>query len=419
MGPSHAVSARIFDDTNLNQVINTTPLASVDVKSTLRITMNVLKIVSRLSNAKKSIREEHAGAVLDQLQNDTKPMKPESSPQSILQAYDLNENAAMYRCIKYLNRGVYGFVILAEDLDKGIKYALKLIDLNSAKSKYAEREILNHFKLKHPHIIRLEEIFVTNNHLVLVMEYAEHGDLFSFIKDKGGLGEGVSRWFFQQLMFGVDFCHRMGIVNRDIKPENILLSSLKDGKMILKLCDFGFSKDIKNDSAPKTRLGTAMYIAPEVIKNLLDEEYDGRQADVWSCGVVLYVMLTGKYPFLPENDLQSSHKHAPSIGARQMQRLFERTLSNTFEKIPGVSEECNTLLTRMLEPEPHKRATVSDIMSCTWFKANLGKDLDTFNDRVIRKLMESPRVTSDAVIKVKALLEGTGKQSDTYNVSSV
>lgn len=377
--------------------------------------MKVLKIVSRLSNAKKSIWEKQAG--LDHLQSDTKPMEPKPSPQSVLQADDLTGNATMYRCIKYLNRGVYGFVLLAEDLDKGKKHALKLIDLNFAQSKYAEREILNHFKLKHPHIIKLEEIFITTNHLVLVMEYADRGDLFSYIKDKGGLGEGLSRWFFQQLMFGVNFCHQMGIVNRDIKPENILLSSLKDGKMILKLSDFGFSKDIKNDSAPKTRLGTAMYIAPEVIKNLSDEEYDGRQSDVWSCGVVLYVMLTGRYPFLPENDLQSSHKHARSIGARQVQCLFERTLSNNFKKIPEVSEECNALLTSMLEPEPQKRATVFDIMSCTWFNATLGKEFDTFNDRVIHKLMESPRVTCDTVVKVKELLHGTRKHSDTSKFS--
>lgn len=310
-----------------------------------------------------------------------------------------------YRCTRFINRGGNGFVVLAVDTEKEKEHALKFISLDSTRSKYVEREIINHFKLKHPHIIKLEEIFVTDSHLVLVLEYADQGDLFSFVKSKGGLDEETARWFFQQLILAVDFSHQMGVVNRDIKLENILLSSTKDGKRMLKLSDFGFSKDTTCHSAPNTRLGTVMYIAPEIVQNVSEDTYDACQSDVWSCGVVLYVMLTCRYPFLPE-DGSDSQGRATSLGVKQMHSLVKRTLSNDFESVDGVSQECNDLIGRILEPDPIKRATISDIMASKWFKTKLAKGIDTFNSKVVQQLKKHPRVTDETVESVRKVLHG-------------
>jgi serine/threonine-protein kinase SRK2 len=130
------------------------------------------------------------------------------------------------------------------------------------RTKYAEREILNQLKLSHPHIIRLEEVFVDSQHLVLVLEYADKGDLHAYVRQKRRLNESEARWIFQQLMLAVDFSHRVGIANRDIKLENILLASSKGrrDRPMVKLADWGLSSDERMQSAPTTRVGTLNYI---------------------------------------------------------------------------------------------------------------------------------------------------------------
>lgn len=135
-------------------------------------------------------------------------------------------------------------------------------------------------------------MFLTPTHLGIVMEYASGGELFDRIVKIGRFSEDEARYFFQQLISGVEFCHKSGVCHRDLKLENTLL----DGSPapLLKICDFGYSKSMLMDSQPKSTVGTPAYIAPEVLSK---KKYDGHKADVWSCGVTLYVMLVGAYPF--------------------------------------------------------------------------------------------------------------------------
>ena len=180
-----------------------------------------------------------------------------------------------------------------------------------------------------------------------------------------------ARWFFQQLMLAVDFCHRMGVVNRDIKLENTLLAG--DGRPLIKIADFGFSKDEHGQSAPTTRVGTVMcvkipiflvflsiflaislviytflrvfcrYMAPEVVSNGPDNVYDAKLADVWSCGVVLYAMLSGQYPFKRSED--------NAMGKVQAVRAaLQRILKGEFMPPQGVSPLCLDLLQGMINP---------------------------------------------------------------------
>ncbi|XP_058776955.1 serine/threonine-protein kinase SRK2A-like [Vicia villosa] len=142
------------------------------------------------------------------------------------------------------------------------------------------REIINHRSLRHPNIIRFKEVVLTPTHLAIVMEYAAGGELFEQICSAGRFSE--DEVFFQQLISGVHYCHAMQICHRDLKLENTLLDGSPAPR--LKICDFGYSKSSLLHSRPKSTVGTPAYIAPEL-------------ADVWSCGVTLYVMLVGAYPF--------------------------------------------------------------------------------------------------------------------------
>ena len=201
------------------------------------------------------------------------------------------------------------------------------------------------------------QVFLTPRYLGIAMEFATGGDMFDyFVKNKAfsegkGLAEDLARWFFQQLIVSLDFCHKKGIANRDIKLENALLDGTPE-RPLLKICDFGYSKNEYLDSRPKSLSGTPDYIAPEV---LLHTVYDGKVADIWSCGVMLYIMLTGAFPFWRRGD-----ERANSIV--RLQQIFPRILAAEFEPPSGVSDECLDLLRKMLTADASKRIVIQDIM---------------------------------------------------------
>jgi len=314
------------------------------------------------------------------------------------------ESPSGYRCIKYISRGSQGFVMLASD-SEGKLHALKCIPLTKADMKYSEREIMNQFKLKHPHIIKLEQLLVTDQHLILVMEYAVGGDLFSLVFSNNGLSESDSRYYFQQLLLAVDFCQRMGVSNRDIKLENLLLTSSGNGNSsrdMLKMADFGFSKDVNNDSTPITRLGTLNYIAPEVLQQSGEDrtsKYDACQADVWSCGVVLYAMLSAQYPFKKSSQLLSN------IG-KGFDRCHANIFDEPFQPLSGVSEACNNLLAGMLNADPKARLTVTQIMEHSWFENTLNAEqLIQFNNRVVDSLQTRSKHVEELMTQFRQQLQ--------------
>ncbi|WVZ01665.1 hypothetical protein V8G54_022471 [Vigna mungo] len=157
---------------------------------------------------------------------------------------------------------------------------------------HVKREISIMRLVKHPNVIELFEVMATKSKIYFVMEYAKGGELFKKVA-KGKLKEDVVHKYFRQLVNAVDFCHSRGVCQRDIKPENILL----DENDNLKISDFGLSalaESKHRDGLLHTASGTLAYVAPEVIKT---KGYDGAKADIWSCGVVLFVLLVGYIPF--------------------------------------------------------------------------------------------------------------------------
>lgn len=281
-----------------------------------------------------------------------------------------------YEKIQDLSAGSFGFVQLCKNKQTGELVAIKLMERGDNIKKYVETEILNHRVLRHPHVIEFKEVFITNEYNCIVMEYASGGNLFSYVQRAIRLKEPAARWFFQQLIIGLDYCHRRGVVNRDIKLENTLLTMVPGLPLpLLKICDFGYSK-AQFMSAPKSKVGTLAYMAPEVIR--ATDQYDGKLADIWSCGVMLYVMLFGAYPF-------ESPQRRPGQDKARLDSMMQRIL-HTEWSIPAdvdVTPECRDLLRKLLVGDPSKRLSMVAIQKHPWFLANLPPDALAMNDNFL------------------------------------
>ncbi|KAK6128843.1 hypothetical protein DH2020_037409 [Rehmannia glutinosa] len=203
-----------------------------------------------------------------------------------------------YKLGKTLGIGSFGKVKIAEHALTGHKVAVKILNRKKIKNMDMEEKVRREIKIlrlfMHPHIIRLYEVVETHSDIYVVMEYVKSGELFDYIVEKGRLHEEEARIFFQQIISGVEYCHRNMVVHRDLKPENLLL----DSKCNVKIADFGLSNIMRDGHFLKTSCGSPNYAAPEVISGKL---YAGPEVDVWSCGVILYALLCGTLPFDDEN----------------------------------------------------------------------------------------------------------------------
>ncbi|KAG0498638.1 hypothetical protein HPP92_003329 [Vanilla planifolia] len=265
-----------------------------------------------------------------------------------------------YEPLKDLGAGNFGVARLVRDKRTMELVAVKYIERGKKIDENVQREIINHRSLRHPNIVRFKEVVLTPTHLAIVMEYAAGGELFERICNAGRFSEDEARFFFQQLISGVSYCHSMEICHRDLKLENTLLDGNPTPQ--LKICDFGYSKSALLHSQPKSTVGTPAYIAPEVLSR---NEYDGKVADVWSCGVTLYVMLVGSYPFEEPEDPKNFRKTINRILAVQY----------SIPDYVRVSADCRHLLSRIFVSNPLKRITIPDIKRHPWFLKNMPREL--------------------------------------------
>ena len=319
--------------------------------------------------------------------------------------------------VRYLNHGAFGQVLLGRDTQAAVRngslppgqpketeeVALKLVDRGPTITRYIEREIINHMRLSHPHIIGLKEVLLTPRHLCLVMEYAPGGDLFNRVRCSGGLCEPDARWFFQQIILAVDYCHRMGVASRDIKLENTLLTG--GSRPLVKLADFGFSKDDELQSAPTSRVGTPAYLAPEVILAQPGQKYDGKAADLWSCGVLLFVMVSGSYPFQRNSD--------ETLPKNKKVDLMLKRIVNVDYAFPSkkpMSESCKDLIKALLVKDPARRLTIEGVQRHPWFRQDLNPSVLTFNDGLIQQSKQNP-VSEELLAQIRNLVQEAQMQT--------
>ncbi|KAK6469113.1 serine/threonine-protein kinase SIK3-like [Huso huso] len=216
--------------------------------------------------------------------------------------------------------------------------------------------------LRHPHIIRLYQVMETERMIYLVTEYASGGEIFDHLVAHGRMAEKEARRKFKQIVAAVHFCHCRNIVHRDLKAENLLL----DNNLNMKIADFGFSNLFSRGQLLKTWCGSPPYAAPELFEG---KEYDGPKVDIWSLGVVLYVLVCGALPF----------------DGSTLQNLRARVLSGKFRIPFFMSTECEYLIRHMLVLDPSKRLTMEQICRHKWVK--LG-DPDPEFDRLIAECQQ-------------------------------
>lgn len=255
-----------------------------------------------------------------------------------------------YEVGRTIGEGTFAKVKFAQNTETGESVAMKILDRSTIiKHKMVDqikREISIMKLVRHPHVVRLHEVIASRTKIYIILEFITGGELFDKIVHHGRLSEAEARRYFQQLIDGVDYCHSKGVYHRDLKPENLLLDSQGN----LKISDFGLSAlPGEGISLLRTTCGTPNYVAPEVLSH---KGYDGALADVWSCGVILYVLMAGYLPF-DEMDLTT---------------LYGKIEKAEFSSPSWFPVGAKSLIHRILDPNPETRIRIEEIRTDEWFK---------------------------------------------------
>jgi len=283
-------------------------------------------------------------------------------PSVVQQHCDLNSSRNIlfgkYEMGRLLGQGTFAKVYYGKNLITNESVAIKVINKANVKKEglieQIKREISVMRLVRHPNVVELKEVMATKAKIFFVMEHVRGGELFAKVA-KGKLKEDLARKYFQQLVSAIDFCHSRGVSHRDLKPENLLLDHNED----LKVSDFGLSalpEQLWNDGLLHTQCGTPAYVAPEVLRK---KGYDGAKADIWSCGVILFVLLAGYLPFQAEN----------------LMKMYRKVFKAEFEFPPWFSTDAKRLVSELLVSDPAKRISIPEIMQNPWFQKGFAKPI--------------------------------------------
>uniref|UniRef100_A0A1Y1NJJ3 non-specific serine/threonine protein kinase n=1 Tax=Photinus pyralis TaxID=7054 RepID=A0A1Y1NJJ3_PHOPY len=281
-----------------------------------------------------------------------------------------------YDIERTIGKGNFAVVKLARHRITRTEVAIKIIDktqLDAGNLQKVYREVDIMKRLDHPHIIKLYQVMETKNMIYLVSEYASQGEIFDYIARYGRMTEETARKTFWQILSAVEYCHNRNIVHRDLKAENLLLDSNNN----IKIADFGFSNYFTTSGQLSTWCGSPPYAAPEVFEG---KKYTGPEIDIWSLGVVLYVLVCGALPF----------------DGCSLQALRDRVLSGRFRIPYFMSSDCESLIRKMLVLDPSKRYGISQIKRHRWMQADIPSTLPSSvpssttqpNEQILR-LMQS------------------------------
>ncbi|GLI66703.1 hypothetical protein VaNZ11_010636 [Volvox africanus] len=293
---------------------------------------------------------------------------------------------SLYRVMELLGEGGTGQTWLCQDLKSHRRVAIKFIPRPLAKVlvPMVSQEIQLQAQLSEGHLglVRVESALLSKSHLGLVMEYIDGGTLTQYVTkrscnkgERGGLHltEDEARYFFRQLVAAVEYLHRSHVAHRDLKMCNVVLTQRRPPT--LKLCDFGFAKGWDDSSMMNTRIGTPVYMSPQLIASKTEgKTYSATAADVWACGVMLFAMLLGRFPYdhVGHPDPNSSGAHF-EVWTEQM-----KASNGDWQAAPRVAphinlltEECKDLLGKMLDTEEKQRITIPEIRKHAWFTTEL------------------------------------------------
>ncbi|KAJ3204716.1 MAP/microtubule affinity-regulating kinase 3 [Entophlyctis luteolus] len=299
-----------------------------------------------------------------------------------------------YDLEKAVGEGNFAKVKLATHSLTGQKVAGKIIDkekLDAVTAKKLFREVRIMKQLNHPHIVRLYEVIDTPNELYLIMEFAAGGEIFDYLVAHGRMKEKDARRHFRQIISAMEYCHDMHIIHRDLKAENLLL----DASMNIKIADFGFSNQFNPGECLNTWCGSPPYAAPELFQG---KEYLGPEVDIWSLGVVLYVLVCGALPF----------------DGSTLPKLRARVLAGSYKVPFYMSTDCERLIKKMLVIDPKKRATLEQVKKDPWFTEGYENEelqppvqLNLSQDQKSQVLDELEEIGFERTAILKALKDNT------------
>ncbi|CAK9182880.1 unnamed protein product [Ilex paraguariensis] len=294
-----------------------------------------------------------------------------------------NKLLGKYEMGRLLGKGTFAKVYYGKQMASGESVAIKVISKDQVKREglidQIQREISVMRLVRHPNIVEIKEVMATKAKIFFIMEYVKGGELFAKVA-RGKLEEDQARKYFQQLISAVDFCHSRGVSHRDLKPENLLLDENGD----LKISDFGLSalpEQLRNDGLLHTQCGTPAYVSPEVLRR---KGYDGAKADIWSCGVILYVLLAGFLPFQDEN----------------LMNMYRKVFKAAYQFPPWFSTDSRRLVSKLLVADPERRITIPAIMRVPWFRKGFIRSLSfSVQDPVSDNFEEGDQVVKQEGLK--------------------
>lgn len=277
-----------------------------------------------------------------------------------------------YEFIKEIGSGAFSKVYKARHkTTKVIRCVKKLSkkDLTEDEKLKLVEEVSIQRNLDHPNIVKVLEFYQNEKYFFIVTEFLEGGELFDRIMECQSFSEEMARSVMEQVLSAVQYLHKHGFIHRDLKPENIIFET-KDPKSKIKVIDFGTSCQYEQGSKLKKKLGTPYYIAPEVLKRYYDEK-----CDVWSMGVIMYILLCGYPPFNGPND----------------KIIFQRVQDGKFsfpeEDWQCISKEAKDLIKKMLTYDPAKRVSVSDCLNLPWHKnKEINEKTQAQNNKVLNNM---------------------------------
>uniref|UniRef100_A0A1I8H1X3 SNF-related serine/threonine-protein kinase n=1 Tax=Macrostomum lignano TaxID=282301 RepID=A0A1I8H1X3_9PLAT len=299
--------------------------------------------------------------------------------------------AGQYDLEHTIGRGHFAVVKLAKHTFTGEQVAVKVIDkskLDAVSREHLFQEVMCMKLVQHPNVVRLYEVIDTANRLYLILELGDGGDLYDYIlKHERGLKESMAKSFFHQIVTAIAYCHKLHVCHRDLKLENCVVFE-KQG--LVKLTDFGFSNVFTPGKFLETSCGSLAYSAPEI---LLGDSYDATKVDVWSLGVILFMLATGKLPFQEQNDSET----------------LARIMDVRYRVPRHVSLPCRRLIERLLQRDPTRRPTLDSILEDEWLcglpTLSCGTPLVCANEvspedqlEVVDKMVEGGLATRDEIL---------------------
>ena len=300
-----------------------------------------------------------------------------------------------YKKLQILGEGSFSIVYEAQNRITDIMRAMKIIKKHSNSSKEDEGEIINEINIlktmDHPNIVKIFEFYSNEESYSIIMEYCKGGKFVNEIKNYAPFDEKYSAYVMYQIFSAINYCHNMNIIHRDLKPENILIVNKNKSNNYpnIKIGDFGMSKVVEKNSVQNTIVGTIHYIAPEVIQKKYNEK-----CDMWSCGVIMYVLLTKKPPFNGDT--------TEEIIANIEKGIYD-IKSPPFDKI---SNSAIDLIQKLLTKDVEKRISAQEALKHPWFKEQQSREIysEILNEKVLQKLLDNlKKYKKNSIIQETAL----------------